>query len=75
MSGGALRVLVKCLRVCAPSVKQRETAVRDDTADLYLEWSTRAVGLVMQIRYAESLPSTNKTSLISAASVVLLFLK
>lgn len=75
MSGGALRVLVKCLRVCAPSVKQRQTAVQDDTTDLYLEWRTRAVGLVRQIRCAESLPSTNKTSLISAASVVLLFLK
>lgn len=52
MSGGGLRVLVKCLRVCVLSVKQREIVVRDDTADplLYLSWRTRSIGVVRRIR-------------------------
>lgn len=52
MSGGGLRVLVKCLRVCAFSVKHKEIVVQDDTADLFYTLSQQhgSVWVSRQIR-------------------------
>lgn len=54
MSRGSLRVLVKCLRVCVFSVKQREIVVQDDTTDLFSTFSRqqRSVWVARQFRCA-----------------------
>lgn len=68
MSRGALRVLVKCLRICVLcSVKQKEIVVQEDTADLFstfsLKWVQDELQGRLEVCYASCLNLQNVTQL------------